>query len=94
MDWNHVEGDGNEGQGEGVEGHVDLDVIDGRQDELEGRLRQRYARDQAKDIDDWCGRQKWQERHSCASLKVALNDGGPRRRRQWSRRFGDDFNKC
>jgi hypothetical protein len=52
--------EGNEGQGEEVEGHVDLDVIDGRQDELEGRLRQRYARDQAKEIDDWCGRQKWQ----------------------------------
>ena len=40
----------------------DLDVIAGKQDQLEGRLQQRYgyAKDQArKEIDDWYGRQTW-----------------------------------
>ena len=40
----------------------DLDVIAGKQDQLEGRLQQRYgyAKDQArKEIDDWYGRQNW-----------------------------------
>ena len=40
----------------------DLDVIAGKQDQLEGRLQQRYgyAKDQAqKEIDDWYGRQSW-----------------------------------
>ena len=40
----------------------DLDVIDGKQDQLEGRLQQRYgyAKDQAKkEIDAWYGSQKW-----------------------------------
>jgi uncharacterized protein YjbJ (UPF0337 family) len=42
-----------EGQGERAVGKLtddDLDVIDGRQDQLEGRLQQRYgyAKDQAK----------------------------------------------
>ena len=40
----------------------DLDVINGKQDQLEGRLQQRYgyAKDQAaKEVNDWYGRQKW-----------------------------------
>ena len=40
----------------------DLDIIAGNQDQLEGRLQQRYgyAKDQAKrEIDTWYGRQKW-----------------------------------
>jgi uncharacterized protein YjbJ (UPF0337 family) len=40
----------------------DLDVIAGKQDQLEGRLQERYgyAKDQAqKEINDWYGRQGW-----------------------------------
>jgi uncharacterized protein YjbJ (UPF0337 family) len=39
----------------------DLDVINGRQDHLEGRLQQRYgyAKDQAKKVDAWYSRQTW-----------------------------------
>jgi hypothetical protein len=40
----------------------DLDVINGKQDQLEGRLQQRYgyAKDEAKkEVNDWYGRQKW-----------------------------------
>ena len=40
----------------------DLDVIAGKQDQLEGRLQQRYgyAKDQAtKEVNEWYGRQKW-----------------------------------
>ena len=40
----------------------DLDVIAGEQDQLEGRLQERYgyAKDQAeREIDDWYGRQTW-----------------------------------
>jgi uncharacterized protein YjbJ (UPF0337 family) len=39
-----------------------LDVIAGNQDQLEGRLQQRYgyAKDQAKkEVNDWYGSQKW-----------------------------------
>jgi uncharacterized protein YjbJ (UPF0337 family) len=41
----------------------DLDVIAGKQDQLEGRLQQRYgyAKDQAKkEVNDWYDRQTWQ----------------------------------
>jgi uncharacterized protein YjbJ (UPF0337 family) len=41
----------------------DLDVIAGKQDQLEGRLQQRYgyAKDQAqKEINTWYDRQTWQ----------------------------------
>jgi len=40
----------------------DLNVIDGRRDQLEGKIQQRYgyAKDQTKkDIDDWFSAQKW-----------------------------------
>jgi uncharacterized protein YjbJ (UPF0337 family) len=40
----------------------DLDVIAGKQDQLEGRLQQRYgyAKDQAqREVNEWYGRQKW-----------------------------------
>jgi hypothetical protein len=40
----------------------DLDVIGGKQDQLEGRLQQRYgyAKDQAtKEVNDWYDQQKW-----------------------------------
>jgi uncharacterized protein YjbJ (UPF0337 family) len=40
----------------------DLDVINGRREQLEGKLQERYgiAKDQVrKDVDDWYGTQKW-----------------------------------
>jgi uncharacterized protein YjbJ (UPF0337 family) len=40
----------------------DLDVINGRRDQLEGKIRERYgiAKDQTrKDIDGWYSAQKW-----------------------------------
>ena len=40
----------------------DLDAIAGKQEQLEGRLQQRYgyAKDQAaKEVNDWYDRQKW-----------------------------------
>jgi uncharacterized protein YjbJ (UPF0337 family) len=67
MDWNRVEGNWKEMKGKvreqwGKLTDDDLDVIAGKQDQLEGRLQQRYgyAKDQAKkEVDDWYGRQKW-----------------------------------
>jgi uncharacterized protein YjbJ (UPF0337 family) len=40
----------------------DLDAIDGKQEQLEGKLQQRYGyqKDQVrKELNDWFGRQKW-----------------------------------
>jgi uncharacterized protein YjbJ (UPF0337 family) len=40
----------------------DLNVVGGKRDQLEGKIRERYgiAKDQVrKDIDDWYGTQKW-----------------------------------
>jgi len=67
MDWNRVEGNWKQVKGKVKEqwGKLtddDLDVINGKQDQLEGRLQQRYgyAKDQAaKEVNDWYGRQKW-----------------------------------
>jgi uncharacterized protein YjbJ (UPF0337 family) len=53
MDWNRVEGPG---QGD------DLTAINGRRDQLEGKIQERYglAKDPAKkEIDDWYGAQSW-----------------------------------
>jgi uncharacterized protein YjbJ (UPF0337 family) len=58
MDWNQVEGNWKQGKLT----DDDLDVINGKQEQLEGRLQQRYgyAKDQAaKEVNDWYGRQKW-----------------------------------
>ena len=53
-------------QGEGAVGGKltddELDVINGKRDQLEGKIQERYgiAKDQvAKDIDTWYGTQKW-----------------------------------
>jgi uncharacterized protein YjbJ (UPF0337 family) len=67
MDWNRVEGNWKQMKGKVKEqwGKLtddDLDVIAGKQDQLEGRLQQRYgyAKDQAtKEVNDWYGRQTW-----------------------------------
>jgi uncharacterized protein YjbJ (UPF0337 family) len=61
MDWNRVEGNWKQFKGAAKEkwGKLtddDLDVIEGRREQLEGKLQQRYgyAKDQAtKDIDEW-----------------------------------------
>src|ERR1035437_1264052 len=61
MDWNRVEGNWKEFQGKVKEkwGKLtddDLTAINGKRDQLEGRLQQRYgfAKDQVrKDIDSW-----------------------------------------
>jgi uncharacterized protein YjbJ (UPF0337 family) len=40
----------------------DLDVIAGKQDQLEGKIQERYgyAKDQTqKEVNDWYGRQTW-----------------------------------
>lgn len=60
MDWNGVEGNSKNFKGKAKEkwGQLtndDLDVIDGRREQLEGRLQERYgyAKDQArKEVDD------------------------------------------
>ena len=61
MDWNRVEGNWKQFKGSAKEkwGKLtddDLDVIEGRREQLEGKLQQRYgyAKDQIrKDVDDW-----------------------------------------
>ena len=61
MDWNRIEGNWKQFKGSAKEkwGKLtddDLNVIEGRRDQLEGKLQQRYgfAKDQAKrDVDDW-----------------------------------------
>jgi uncharacterized protein YjbJ (UPF0337 family) len=61
MDWNRIEGNWKQFKGAAKEkwGKLtddDLNVIDGRRDQLEGKLQQRYgfAKDQIqRDVDDW-----------------------------------------
>jgi uncharacterized protein YjbJ (UPF0337 family) len=61
MDWNRSEGNWKQFKGQAKEkwGRLtddDLDVINGRQDQLEGKVQERYglAKDQAKkDVDAW-----------------------------------------
>lgn len=67
MDWNRVEGNWKQVKGKvkeqwGKLTHDDLDVIAGKQDQLQGKLQERYgyAKDRAqKEMDDWYGRQTW-----------------------------------
>jgi uncharacterized protein YjbJ (UPF0337 family) len=67
MDWNRVEGNWKQMKGKvkeqwGKLTEDDLDVIAGKQDQLEGRLQERYgyAKDQAqKEVNDWYDRQTW-----------------------------------
>jgi uncharacterized protein YjbJ (UPF0337 family) len=61
MDWNRIEGNWKQFKGQAKEkwGRLtddDLDVINGRQDQLEGKIQERYglAKDQAKkDVESW-----------------------------------------
>ena len=67
MDWNRVEGNWKQTKGKVKEkwGKLtddDLDMINGRRDQLEGKIQARYghAQDQArKDVDDWYNSMKW-----------------------------------
>jgi uncharacterized protein YjbJ (UPF0337 family) len=67
MDWNRVEGNWKQVKGKikekwGKLTDDDLDVINGRRDQLEGKLQTRYgyAHDQIRrDVDDWYKSMKW-----------------------------------
>lgn len=67
MDWNRVEGSWKQVKGAvkanwGKLTDDDLDVINGRREQLEGKLQERYghAADQIrKEVDAWYGAQKW-----------------------------------
>jgi uncharacterized protein YjbJ (UPF0337 family) len=67
MDWNRVEGNWREIQGRvkqkwGKLTDDDLNVINSRREQLEGKIQQRYglAKDQiSKDVDDWYNSQNW-----------------------------------
>ena len=67
MDWNRVEGNWMDMKGKikekwGKLTDDDLTVINGKREQLEGRIQQRYgyAKDQAKkDVDDWYNSQRW-----------------------------------
>jgi uncharacterized protein YjbJ (UPF0337 family) len=68
MDWNRVEGNWKQAKGKVKEqwGKLtddDLTFIDGKRDQLEGRIQERYGiqKDIArKQIDDWAQGQNWQ----------------------------------
>ena len=67
MDWNRVEGNWKQAKGMVKEqwGKLtddDLAFINGKRDQLEGKIQERYgiAKDQARqDIDSWYTRQTW-----------------------------------
>ena len=67
MDWNRVEGNWKDMKGKikekwGKLTDDDLTVINGKREQLEGRIQQRYGygKDQAKkDINDWFNSQRW-----------------------------------
>jgi uncharacterized protein YjbJ (UPF0337 family) len=67
MDWNRVEGNWKQVKGKvkakwGKLTDDDLTLINGRRDQLEGTIQERYglAKDQAKkEIDDWYRTQSW-----------------------------------
>jgi uncharacterized protein YjbJ (UPF0337 family) len=67
MDWNRIEGNWKQVKGTVKEkwGKLtddDLDVINGRRDQLEGKIQERYglARGQVRrDVDDWFSSQRW-----------------------------------
>ena len=67
MDWDRVEENWKQVAGKVKEkrGKLtddDLTTINGRRDQLEGKIQERYglAKDQVKkDVDDWYGKQSW-----------------------------------
>jgi uncharacterized protein YjbJ (UPF0337 family) len=67
VDWNRVEGNWKQMKGKFKEqgGNFtddDLDVINGKRDQLEGKIQARYGYEKdrtKKDVDDWYNGQKW-----------------------------------
>ena len=66
MDWNRVEGlEAVQGEGEEQWGKLtddDLNLVNGRRDQLEGKIQERYGyqKDQVRrEVDDWYNRQTW-----------------------------------
>jgi uncharacterized protein YjbJ (UPF0337 family) len=67
MDWNRVEGNWKQMKGTikeqwGKLTDDDLDVINGRRDQLEGKIQERYGyqKDRVRqEVDDWYNRQRW-----------------------------------
>jgi uncharacterized protein YjbJ (UPF0337 family) len=63
MDWNRVEGNWKQIKGKVKEKtDDDIDTINGRRDQLDGKIQQRYglAKDQVRrDVDDWFAAQRW-----------------------------------
>jgi uncharacterized protein YjbJ (UPF0337 family) len=67
MDWNRIEGNWKQAKGQVKEkwGKLtddELDKMNGRRDQLEGKIQERYgiAKDQAKkDVDNWFNALKW-----------------------------------
>jgi uncharacterized protein YjbJ (UPF0337 family) len=67
MDWNRVEGNWKQLQGKVKDKWCkltddDLTAINGRRDQLEGKIQERYgyAKDQVrKDVDEWYNAQQW-----------------------------------
>jgi uncharacterized protein YjbJ (UPF0337 family) len=67
MDWNRIEGNWKQIKGQvkekwGKLTHDELDKMNGRRDQLEGKIQERYgiAKDQAnKDVDAWFNSLKW-----------------------------------
>ena len=67
MNWDRVEGNWKQFTGKvrekwGKLTDDDLTTINGRRDQLEGKIQERYglAKDQVKkDVDDWYGKQSW-----------------------------------
>jgi uncharacterized protein YjbJ (UPF0337 family) len=67
MDWNRIEGNWKQAKGQVKEkwGKLtddELDKMNGRRDQLEGKIQERYgiAKDQAKkDVDTWFDSLKW-----------------------------------
>jgi uncharacterized protein YjbJ (UPF0337 family) len=67
MDWNRVEGNWKQIKGKSKEqwGKLtddDLDEVNGRKEQLEGTIQERYGIEKdrvKKDIDDWYTRQSW-----------------------------------
>jgi uncharacterized protein YjbJ (UPF0337 family) len=67
MDWNRVEGSWKQMKGTikeqwGKLTDDDLDVINGRRNQLEGKIQERYGyqKDRVRqEVDDWYNRQSW-----------------------------------
>lgn len=67
MDWDRVEGNWKIAKGKikeqwGKLTDDDLDVINGKRDQLEGRIQERYGYEKdrvSREVDDWFSRSKW-----------------------------------